>query len=100
MDSSFSIYDDVASCLKKWSEDGRRLFIYSSGSVEAQKLLFGNTEEGDLLELLSGHYDTTVGPKTESSSYANIAKSIGCDSEQILFLTDIIKGKVVLLIIK
>lgn len=85
------IYDDVASCFKKWSEDGRRLFIYSSGSVEAQKLLFGNTEEGDLLELLAGHYDTTVGPKTESLSYTNIAKSIGCDSEQILFLTDVVK---------
>lgn len=90
---NFSIYSDVAPCLKKWSEDGRRVFIYSSGSVEAQKLLFKNTEEGDMLEFLSGHYDTEVGPKTESSSYSSIAKSIGVDSEQILFLTDVVKGK-------
>lgn len=78
--------------LKKWSEEGRSVYIYSSGSVEAQKLLFGNTEEGNLLSSITGHFDTKIGPKTEASSYTSIVKEIGCDSEQILFLTDVLKG--------
>ncbi|KAL0270198.1 UNVERIFIED_CONTAM: hypothetical protein PYX00_007681 [Menopon gallinae] len=85
------IYSDVVPALKKWREESRRVYIFSSGSVEAQKLLFGHSEEGDLLEYISGHFDTTVGPKNESSSYANIIKSLECEKDQILFLTDVVK---------
>lgn len=79
--------------LKKWCEDDRKLYIYSSGSVDAQKLLFRSTESGDLEKYLTGHFDTEIGPKTEASSYTEIAKKIGCECYQILFLTDIIKGE-------
>ncbi|KAG8454346.1 hypothetical protein GDO86_000833 [Hymenochirus boettgeri] len=61
------------------------------GSVEAQKLLFGYSIEGDLLKLFDGHFDTTVGHKVESESYKNIADRVGCPSENILFLTDVVR---------
>ncbi|XP_073493118.1 enolase-phosphatase E1 [Phyllobates terribilis] len=83
------VYDDVVPALKKWKEAGLKLYIFSSGSVEAQKLLFRYSIEGDLLELFHGHFDTTVGSKMESESYKRIADTIGCSTENILFLTDI-----------
>lgn len=87
-----SIYSDVLPALKKWCEESRRIYIFSSGSVQAQKLLFGHSEEGDLLEYISGYFDTTIGPKHESGSYENILKSVECENNQILFLTDVVKG--------
>ncbi|XP_021917331.1 enolase-phosphatase E1 isoform X2 [Zootermopsis nevadensis] len=83
------VFSDVAPALKSWAHNGRQVYIYSSGSVEAQKLLFGHSEEGDLLELFAGHFDTGVGPKVESSSYMNIVKNLECKSEDIVFLTDV-----------
>ncbi|KAM4810317.1 enolase-phosphatase E1 isoform 2-T2 [Rhinophrynus dorsalis] len=85
------VYEDVVPAIKEWRKAGIKLYIYSSGSVEAQKLLFGYSIEGDLLELFDGHFDTTIGHKVESQSYRNIAHSIGCSPENILFLTDITK---------
>ncbi|MEE6460162.1 hypothetical protein FKM82_000872 [Ascaphus truei] len=85
------VYEDVVLALRKWREAGIKLYIYSSGSVEAQKLLFAYSMEGDLLELFDGHFDTTIGHKVESESYRNIAKSIGCSTDSILFLTDLTK---------
>ena len=87
-----SVYNDVSQMLKKWCENDKKLYIYSSGSVEAQKLLFKNSESGDLETYLNGHFDTEIGPKTEASSYVSIAKAVGLDCNQILFLTDSIKG--------
>ncbi|KAJ1218732.1 hypothetical protein NDU88_006309 [Pleurodeles waltl] len=83
------VYDDVVPAVRKWREAGLKVYIYSSGSIEAQKLLFGYSIEGNLLELFDGHFDTTSGQKVESRSYKQIAKSIGCLPENILFLTDI-----------
>lgn len=40
-----------------------QVYIYSSGSVEAQKLIFGHSNVGNLLPYLSGHYDTHIGDK-------------------------------------
>ncbi len=90
-DSSFRahIYDDAARCLRQWSADGLRLHVYSSGSVPAQKLLFGHTEAGDLTSVFSGYFDTEIGAKRESASYARIAEEIGFVPAEILFLSDI-----------
>ncbi|XP_041432424.1 enolase-phosphatase E1 isoform X3 [Xenopus laevis] len=85
------VYEDVVPSIRQWRELGFKLYIYSSGSVEAQKLLFGYSIEGNLLKLLDGHFDTTVGHKVESKSYRNIADSIRCSPENILFLTDVVK---------
>lgn len=113
------------------------MYIYSSGSVEAQKLLFGHSVEGDVLDvspaalhhlfnthqnikifpfkhhvvvfvtavdvvdvvalsfqLFDGHFDTSIGAKVESKSYERIAERIGCQPEEITFLTDVTRGKV------
>ncbi|XP_078000767.1 enolase-phosphatase E1-like [Glandiceps talaboti] len=83
------VYDDVVPAIKQWISEDRKVYIYSSGSIEAQKLLFGHSDKGDLLELFSGHFDTTIGSKVEKGSYQNISKDIGIKKEEMLFLTDV-----------
>lgn len=82
-------FADVVPAVRRWREAGMKVYIYSSGSVEAQKLLFGHSTEGDILELIDGHFDTKIGHKVESESYRKIADSIGCSTNNILFLTDV-----------
>jgi enolase-phosphatase E1 len=81
-------YDDVAPALRRWRRAERRLFVYSSGSVEAQRLLFRHGPPGDLTTLIEGYFDTRVGPKLERQSYARIAGAIGVPASRILFLSD------------
>jgi enolase-phosphatase E1 len=83
------VYDDVPPALIRWRDAGTDVRIYSSGSVEAQQLFFGHTSAGDLSSCLQGHYDTTTGPKRESSSYEKIAADIGVAARQILFVSDV-----------
>ena len=83
------IYPDAVENLKKWKAKGLDLYVYSSGSVQAQKLIFAHTDYGDLTPLFSGYFDTHIGGKKEPQSYRNIANSIGIDAEQLLFLSDI-----------
>jgi len=82
-------YDDVVPAFEKWINSGLKIAIYSSGSVEAQKLFFRYSEKGDLSSFLSGYYDTTSGPKKEKKSYCNIASALQLKPEEILFLSDI-----------
>lgn len=83
------MYDDAVCHLRAWHETGIQLYVYSSGSVWAQKLLFAHTEYGDLTPLFSGYFDTHVGPKKEQESYQKIAAAIGLPTQQVLFLSDI-----------
>ncbi|MEI6068271.1 MAG: acireductone synthase [Methylococcaceae bacterium] len=83
------IYPDAAACLKAWKAKGLDLYIYSSGSVHAQKLLFTHTEYGDLTPLFSGYFDTHIGGKKDRESYNKIAQQIGIPANQLLFLSDI-----------
>jgi enolase-phosphatase E1 len=82
------IYEDAVRGLRRWHDAGLALYIYSSGSVTAQKLLFGNTSQGDLSFLICGYFDTTVGSKLESSSYAKIAGALGFAPAEVAFLSD------------
>lgn len=82
------IYEDAYLKLKEWKERGYRLYVYSSGSVKAQKLFFGHTEYGDLNWLFEGFFDTSVGGKKEKSSYERIAELVGLSPEEFLFLSD------------
>lgn len=82
------IYDDALRALKTWNAKGVRLYIYSSGSVPAQKLLFGHTPHGDLTPLFSGYFDTATGPKLVADSYTKIATAIQTSPKNILFLSD------------
>ncbi|VVQ30869.1 Enolase-phosphatase E1 [Pseudomonas fluorescens] len=85
------VYQDAVEALKRWHQDGYKLFVYSSGSIQAQKLIFGCSEAGDLSPLFSGYFDTTSGPKREAKSYERITQAIGLDASQILFLSDIVE---------
>ncbi|AHG21336.1 haloacid dehalogenase [Chania multitudinisentens RB-25] len=83
------LYPEVAGQLATWQQQGVKLYVYSSGSVEAQKLLFGYSEAGDLQPLFSGYFDTHVGAKREIGSYQNIAREIALKPAELLFLSDI-----------
>lgn len=45
------IYQDVTPSIRRWRDRGLKVYIYSSGSVEAQKLLFRYSVEGDVLDV-------------------------------------------------
>jgi enolase-phosphatase E1 len=85
------VFDDVPEALRRWRAEGKRTFIYSSGSVLAQKLIFEHSSHGDLTPLLDGYFDTAVGAKAAAGSYRSIASKIGCDPSQILFISDVTK---------
>ena len=70
------VYPDAVDALKHWHQAGYQLFVYSSGSIQAQRLIFGCSQAGDLTPLFSGYFDTTSGPKREAQSYANITQVI------------------------
>ncbi|KAG0272584.1 Enolase-phosphatase E1 [Linnemannia exigua] len=83
-----ALYADVIPAFDHWKAEGKKLYIYSSGSIPAQKLLFGYSEKGDLLHYFAGHYDTTIGLKVQAESYTKIAADIGVTPARILFLSD------------
>lgn len=83
------MYADAVTNLRRWQEDGIELYVYSSGSVGAQKLLFGHSDAGDLRPLFKGYFDTESGNKREAIAYSNIAGSIGLPPGDILFLSDV-----------
>jgi enolase-phosphatase E1 len=85
------LYNDVVRQLRKWRRQGIALYVFSSGSVQAQKLLFEHTEYGDLTPLFSGYFDTNIGSKREAGSYRKIAQTIGTKPDEILFLSDIME---------
>ncbi|MFO0041314.1 MAG: acireductone synthase, partial [Pseudomonadota bacterium] len=83
------MYPDATAALRRWHAAGIPVYVYSSGSVPAQKLYFGHTQDGDLLPLLSGYFDTTTGAKREAASYRRILDAIGTPGREVLFLSDI-----------
>ncbi len=83
------LFPDVVPAIEGWHRQGIAIGIYSSGSVVAQKLFFGHTPHGDLTRFFKRHYDTTIGPKRDSASYARIALDFGFSPHDILFLSDI-----------
>jgi enolase-phosphatase E1 len=83
------VFADVPAAFAAWSGAGRAIAIYSSGSVLAQQLLFRHSSAGDLTRFLSGHYDTTSGPKQAAASYLAIAAAWKRPPGSITFCTDI-----------
>jgi enolase-phosphatase E1 len=82
------VYPDVPPAFARWKRQGRKIYIYSSGSVLAQMLLFGSVRTGDLIPYIASFFDTHVGAKAETESYRRIAASTGCEPTQFLFLSD------------
>ena len=88
------MYPDATEYLKKWHDSGLPLYVYSSGSVKAQELFFGYSQDGNLLPLFEGHFDTLMGGKRETQSYRNILAELqkthaGLNAADVLFLSDI-----------
>lgn len=82
------VYDDAVTGLRAWHAAGLPIHVFSSGSIAAQRLLFGHTIQGDLTPLLAGYFDTTIGSKLEEGSYRAIARALGRPSADLLFLSD------------
>ncbi len=82
------VYDDAVAAMRGWKERGLRLDVYSSGSVEAQILLYRHSHAGDLTPLFSDYFDTKTGPKLEAASYGKIAALAGRAPAEMLFLSD------------
>lgn len=85
-----TLFADVPDALSRWIT-GARVAIYSSGSVEAQKLLFRHSVFGDLTPLIAAYFDTRTGPKTAGASYAAIAASMGIAPAEVLFFSDVVR---------
>jgi len=85
-----TVFADVPQALARWSANAR-VAIYSSGSVEAQRLIFGHSSAGDLTPMLSSYFDTRVGAKTSAASYAAIAAAMGVTTGELLFVSDLLR---------
>ena len=85
------VYADVKPALEKWKSHGLQMGVFSSGSIAAQKLIFGYSEAGDLTPFFSNYFDTTTGGKRETETYSKIARELGLRVDEILFLSDIVE---------
>ena len=85
------VYPEVAQKLRDWKAHDVDLYVYSSGSVPAQKLFFGFSEAGDLTPLFTGYFDTEIGAKRDPAAYRRILSAIGHPGTEVLFLSDIVE---------
>lgn len=84
------IYPDFIAAIKRYKNQNLRIYSFSSGSAEAQAMLFGHSDVGDLNPLFNGHFDTRTGSKTDRQAYANIINTISLTGKQILFVSDLL----------
>jgi len=84
------VFEDVPRAFRRWHDRGVPIAIYSSGSVLAQRRLFESTADGDLTPLLTAFFDTGVGAKRETGSYARIAERVGLAPGAVTFVSDVV----------
>jgi enolase-phosphatase E1 len=84
------VFDDVPPAFERWYSSGIVIAIYSSGSALAQKLLFRNTNQGDLTRFIADYFDTTTGAKQDSESYARISEDLDLEAGEIIFCSDVV----------
>ena len=85
------VYPDVPLAMARWTRQGKIISIFSSGSILAQKLLFGSTAAGDLTGFIRAYFDTTTGPKNAPGTYLRIAETLAIEAPNILFISDVAK---------
>jgi 2,3-diketo-5-methylthio-1-phosphopentane phosphatase len=85
------VFDDVPAAIRKWHAEQLQVAIYSSGSALAQRRLFESLPGGDLTALISGFFDTAVGPKIAASSYVSICRALGRQPREVAFISDVTK---------
>lgn len=84
------VFEDVPRALERWKAQGKTIAIFSSGSILAQKLMFGYSNAGDLTKHISAYFDTTTGAKREAESYSKIAAALEFKPQDVLFISDVI----------
>ncbi|HZS03897.1 MAG TPA: acireductone synthase [Blastocatellia bacterium] len=84
------VFDDVPRALERWRQQSKQVCIFSSGSVLAQKLLFGHTTAGDLTGFINAYFDTSVGAKADPESYRQISAGVGVPPSEFVFISDVI----------
>ncbi|RWS04270.1 enolase-phosphatase E1-like protein [Dinothrombium tinctorium] len=83
------VFEDVPHALYRWkNEFDIKLYIYSTGMVVAQQLLFSCSTHGNLLPLFDNYFDATIGAKTDPESFRTIISKLNLYGYQILFITD------------
>ena len=87
-DLKSQLFPETAECLREWREQGITLSVYSSGSIQAQKLLYRHSPTGDLEKLFSHWFDTHTGPKKSTESYTKIAEQLHSSPNKIWFVSD------------
>lgn len=85
------VFDDVPISLDNWKKNGKKMGVFSSGSVNAQKLLFSHSVKGNLSIYFSNYFDSNIGSKRDSDTYSLITKILALPSNRILFLSDVIE---------
>jgi enolase-phosphatase E1 len=83
------VFPEVPGALERWHTAGLKIAIFSSGSVLAQKLLFGHTTNGNLTQFINAYFDTTTGAKTDAESYRRISAELQLNPKQVLFISDV-----------
>ncbi len=88
-----TVFPDVPEAMERWTgtPSEARVAIYSSGSVEAQRLIFRHSSAGDLTRFISSYFDTRTGAKTSPESYRAIAAAMGVATGEILFVSDLLR---------
>jgi enolase-phosphatase E1 len=82
------LYPDAVEAIQAWSARGVPVYIYSSGSVQAQQLYLQHSTSGDLTPFIRGYFDTTTGPKAEPSSYSKITDETRVAAADLTFFSD------------
>ncbi|GIU47280.1 enolase-phosphatase E1 [Shewanella sairae] len=85
------IFPDFIEALDGYKQQSLRVYSFSSGSVDAQKLLFSHSDAGDLTDKFNGHFDTRTGNKRFKQAYCNIVNTISLSPKQILFVSDVLE---------
>ncbi|GAA0410763.1 enolase-phosphatase E1 [Acrocarpospora corrugata] len=89
-DLTAHFFPDVPPALRDWRRRGRRLAVFSSGSVASQRPWFRHTPDGDLSALIERRFDTVnAGSKREPASYDRIAAALESPPGELLFLSDV-----------
>jgi enolase-phosphatase E1 len=83
-----ALYPDVADRLAAWAAAGLRLFVYSSNSQAAQKLLLSHGSSAEVTRFFEGFFDTTLGQKIEPGSYRDICERLELPAASILVLSE------------
>ena len=83
------LYPDAFDFLQAQHNNDITLYVYSSGSVKAQQILFKYSDYGDIRSLFTDFFDTKVGAKQEQTAYNTIVELLPFKAAEILFLSDV-----------